>query len=77
MSKIRYFICGHISCHATTPIDLNVIKKPLSNSVVCSKCGRQWIATLTSSCCAVNIKYVSVESGNKKPITFLQAYRKE
>lgn len=76
MSTIRYFICGLSNCHSMTAFDLKEVKKPNKNIITCSNCGKQWVATITSSCCGLNIKFVSIERGSKKPIVFIKSFPK-
>lgn len=76
MEKIRFFSCSVPNCNATTAFDVNMINKPLSNKIICSKCGKEWAATITASCCFLTIKFVSIEIGSRRPLVSMQSFPK-
>jgi NAD-dependent SIR2 family protein deacetylase len=75
-TAIRYFLCQNNNCHNTVPFDLYEIKKPNSNVIKCPRCSKEWVTTITTACCSVTVRFVSVESGNKHPRTIFQSFIK-
>jgi hypothetical protein len=76
MQNIKMVSCGVPGCKNNITFDLNIVRKPLTNKIRCGKCGKEWLANLSTSCCYINIKFVSVESGSRKPIIFIKTFSK-
>jgi hypothetical protein len=73
---LRNFICKYPNCNTAVQFDISEIKKPGMNTIKCPNCGKEWKTTITSSCCSVNIRFVSLENGSNRPITVFQSFIK-
>jgi len=77
MAVIKYFLCPIPSCKASTGFDTSKLGKDGESSLTCSSCKKKWIATKMPACCGrIEILFVSVESGSKKPLYSLQSLGK-